>query len=178
MQGLVNFASALADGIAVMLPAFCYLAACACFFFGTWGLWTLAGGAASGTRHPRPWVPFLSIVMSGLFATFPGFLTRANVSLGTDLTASLTSYAPSTPPVAGTILGTTPFETMVNIVDAFEYFFQMFGAACVFFAILRWRAIVSGRVEGSTLGCGVQLLFGVLLVNIVTVTQGVVGFFV
>ena len=30
MQGLVNFATAIGDGIAVLLPAFCYLAACGC----------------------------------------------------------------------------------------------------------------------------------------------------
>jgi len=181
VQGLVNFASAVADVIAVMLPAFCYLAACMCFAYGAWGLRSLTAGGGPWSHHPhrhRPWVPFLSILLSGLFATFPNFLTMANVSLGTSMVASLTSYAPSAPPVAGGILGATPFDTMVNIVRAFEHFFQMFGAACVFFAVLRWRAIVGGRVDGSTLACGVQLLFGVLLVNIVTVTAGVVGLFV
>lgn len=178
MQGLVNFESALADGIAVMLPAFCYLAACMCFLNGAWGLRTLAAGATAANPNPRPWVPILSIVLSGLFATFPEFLNKANVSLGTGLVASLTTYAPATAPVAGTIVGATPFDTMLNVVGAFRHFFQMFGAACVFFAVLRWRAIVSGRVDGSTLGCGVQVLFGVLLINIVTVTDGVIGLFV
>ena len=31
MQGLVNFTTAIADSIAVALPAFCYLMACSCF---------------------------------------------------------------------------------------------------------------------------------------------------
>src|SRR6516164_1101679 len=40
MQGLVNFTTAIADGIAVLLPALCYLAGCSCFFFFAWTLWT------------------------------------------------------------------------------------------------------------------------------------------
>ena len=39
MQGLVNFATALADGLAVVLPTFCYLAACMCFTYFVWTLW-------------------------------------------------------------------------------------------------------------------------------------------
>ena len=42
MQGLVDFATEIGDGIDVLLPAFCYLAACACFLFFVWSLWTLS----------------------------------------------------------------------------------------------------------------------------------------
>jgi hypothetical protein len=178
MQGLVDFTTALADGIAVLLPAFCYLAACGCFLFFVWTLWNWAEPHRRHEHHwQRPWVPWLSLILSGVFATFPNFLTMANVSAGTNLVVSLTTYAPTTPPNASNILGATPEATVVNVVTLFQYFFEAFGAACVFWAIMRWRAIVNGTLEGSPTACGVQFLFGVLCINIVTVASGVVSFF-
>lgn len=175
MQGLVNFSTAIADGIAVLLPAACYLAACGCFFFAAWTLRGLAHGNPAH-RH-RPWVVPLSLVLSGVFASFPGFLTMANVSAGTGLVASLTSYAPTAPGNAAAVLGATPQQTVVNVVELFQRFFQMFGAACVFFAILRWRAIANGRVQGSPLACGVQFVFGVMCINVLAVATGLVALF-
>lgn len=178
MQGLVNFSTAIADGIAIMLPAFCYIAACACFLFAAW---TLRSYAYPHHHHHhywrKPWVPFLSLILAGVFASFPHFLTMANVSAGTDLTASLTNYAPTIPGNATSILGSTPENTVINVVTLFQHFFQMFGAACVFWAIWSWRAIVNGHVRGSALACGVQFLFGVMCINILTIANGVVGFF-
>ena len=101
MQGLVNFATAIGDGIAVLLPAFCYLAACGCFFFFAWTLWTWSQPHRRHHHHwHRPWVPWVSLILSGVFASFPQFLTMADVSAGTNLAVSLTSYAPTTPPNA------------------------------------------------------------------------------
>src|SRR6516164_9862309 len=145
MQGLVNFATAIGDGIAVLLPAFCYLAACGCFFFFAWTLWTWSQPHRHHHHHwHRPWVPWVSLILSGVFASFPQFLTTA---------------------------------TVVNVVTLFQHFFQAFGAACVFWAIMTWRAIVNGRINGSPTACGVQFVFGVLCINIVTVANGVVSFF-
>jgi len=178
MQGLVNFTTAIADGIAVLLPALCYLAACGCFFFFAWTLWTWSQPHRQNHYHwHRPWVPWVSLILSGVFASFPQFLTMADVSAGTSLTVSLTSYAPTTPPNASNVLGNAPTTTVVNVTTLFQYFFQAFGAACVFWAIMTWRAIVNGRNNGSLTACGVQFVFGVLCINIVTVANGVVSFF-
>ncbi len=125
----------------------------------------------------RPWVPWVSLILSGVFASFPQFLTMADVSAGTNLAVSLTSYAPTTPLNASNILGNAPTTTVINVVTLFQHFFQSFGAACVFWAIMRWRAIVNGRLDGRPSACGVQFLFGVLCINIVTVATGVVSFF-
>ena len=179
MQGLVNFTTAMADGIAVMLPAFCYLMACGCFFYFGWTLWTWSE-PHSRYHHPhqhRPWVPWISLVLSGIFATFPKLLTMANVSAGTDLVVGLTQYAPTTPPTVANVLGATPENSVVNVVQIFQYFFQSFGAACVFWAVVRWRNIVNGRVQGSPTSCGIQFVFGVMCINILTISQGVVAFF-
>src|SRR5271155_566053 len=114
MQGLVDLSTAIADGIAVMLPALCYLAACTCFFFAAWTLRGLAHHQHHHAHWQRPWVPWVSLLLSGVFASFPGFLTMANVSAGTSLAASLTSYAPTTPGGTTSIAGATPADTVVN----------------------------------------------------------------
>lgn len=176
MQGLVNFSTAIADGIAVLIPAFCYLAACACFFFAAWTFRSMA----YHDQHPyrqRPWVPFVSLILSGVFATFPAFLTMANVSAGTNMTVSLTTYAPTTPGNASNILGATPGDTVVNVVQVFQYFFEAFGAAVVLWSIWMWRAIVNGRTNASSLACVIQFTFGVMCINILTIANGVVALF-
>jgi len=179
MQGLVNFSSAIGDGIAVLLPAFCYLAACSCFLFFGWTLWTWSQPHRHHHHHwHKPWVPFLSLVLSGVFASFPGLLTMADVSAGTGLAVSLSSYTPTTTPIASSsTFGSTPAASVVNVVTLFQHFFQAFGAACVFWAIITWRAIVNGRSNGSPTACGIQFAFGMLCINIVAVANGIVGFF-
>ena len=112
-----------------------------------------------------------------MFASFPHFLTMANVSAGTNLTASLTTYKPTIPGNAQNILGATPQASVINVVALFQNFFEVFGAACVLWAMLTWRSIVNGRTNGSPTACGVQFLFGVMCMNILTIANGVVGFF-
>ncbi|MBN8908032.1 MAG: hypothetical protein J0H14_07050 [Alphaproteobacteria bacterium] len=177
MQGLVNFTTAIADGIAVLLPAFCYIAACCCFFFAVWTLRSLAYHHHYHHHRLRPWVPFVSLLLAGVFASFPQFLTMANVSAGTNLTASLTSYAPTNPGNASNVLGANPQASIINVVTLFQHFFQMFGAACVFWAVITWRSIVNGRANGSPVACGIQFAFGVMCINIVSIANGVVSFF-
>jgi hypothetical protein len=178
MQGLVDFSTSVADGIAVVLPAFCYLMACGCFLFFGWTLWTWAQPHGRHHHHwHRPWVPFVSLILAGVFATFPNLLTMASVSAGTNLAVTLGSYTPTTAPTATTIAGATPSASVLNVVTLFQYFFQAFGAACVFWAIVTWRAIINGRVSGSPTACGVQFVFGVMCINIVSVATMVVSFF-
>lgn len=177
MQGLANFSTALGDAVLVMLPTACYLAAAGCFFFAVWTLWAMANHRHHHHHWIRPWVPFVSLILCGVFASFPKFLTMADVSAGTSVVASLTSYTPTLPGNARNILGANPQASVINVVTLFEHFFQAFGAACVFWAILSWRAIINGRVNGSATACGVKLLFGVMCINILTVANGVVAFF-
>ncbi len=179
MQGLVNFTTAIADSIAVGLPALCYLMACSCFFFAVWTFrgWAYTHHGHHHHFHNRPWVPFVSLILCGVFASFPQFLSKANVSAGTDLVVSLTTYAATQPGNVNNILGATPQNTVVNVVRLFQYFFQAFGAACVFWAIVTWRSIVNGRTNGSPTGCGIQFAFGVMCINIVTIANGVVRLF-
>jgi len=178
VQGLVNLTTDIADGIAVLLPALCYLAACGCFLFFGWRLWTWSQPRHHHHHHlNKPWVPFISLVLCGVFATFPSFLSRANVSAGTGLAATLPRYTPTMPPNASNVVGANPQATVMNVVTMFQHFFQAFGAACVFWAIVQWRAIVNGRVDGSPTACGVQFIFGVMCINVVSVANGVLSYF-
>ncbi len=85
MQGLVNFAGQIGNAIAILLPTFCYAAALVCFLFAGWGFWMQS--------HPdnpfrgKPWIPFVSLVLSGVFSTFDRTLTMANATAGTNLTS-------------------------------------------------------------------------------------------
>jgi hypothetical protein len=173
---LVNFAGEISNAIAILLPTFCYLAALALFMSAGWGFWT-----QSQHHNPyrgRPWVPFAALVLSGAFASFPSILTMANNTAGTHLQvsiAALTSYTP--PAVNGDLLGQTPGDAIVNIVTLFQGFFQAFGAMCCFFAMLTWNAVIAGRRNRSAGGCGVQFVFGVMLVNVVTISRWLVSVF-
>ena len=180
MQGLVNFSTAIADSIAVALPALCYLMACICFMFAGWTFRSWAYHSHHHQQnhfHNRPWVPFVSLILCGVFIDFPVILDKIDVSVGTNLPAILTTYQATTPGNASNILGATPQNTVVNVVKLFQYFFQAFGAACVWWAVVRWRAIVNGRNQDSPTACLVQFAFGVMCINILTMANGVVKLF-
>ena len=178
MQGLVDFTSALADAIATVLPMLCYLAACGCFFSFAWTLWNWSEPHSRyNHRHLKPWVPFVSLILCGVFASFPQFLNMANVSEGSSMVVGLTAYAPTTPPNVDNGLGATPQASVVDVITLFQNFFEAFGAAAVFWAIMRWRGMVNGRVNGSPTSCAIQFLFGVMCINIVQVSTGIVNFF-
>src|ERR1700709_2052826 len=96
MQGLVNFAQQVALVLAVLLPSFLYCSAIGLFLFAGWGLWQQA--QPQNPFRDRPWIPWLSLVISGACASFPAILNKVNISGGSSVTTSvvagLTSYAP------------------------------------------------------------------------------------
>jgi hypothetical protein len=177
VQGLVNFASDIGEAIAVLLPALCYLAAIGCFLVAGWGLWRQA--QPDNPHRGRPWVPLISLVLCGVFATFDRFLTKADVSVGTGLQVSLvqglTSFTP--PTVTTNVLGSTPGQSVANIVQLFVGFLQPFGALQCFLAVMAWHSIIRGHSNRSQAGCGIQFVFGILLINITTVSNGLISLF-
>jgi hypothetical protein len=177
VQGLVNFASDVGQAIAVFLPALCYLAAIGCFLVAGWSLWRQA--QPDNPHRGKPWVPIISLLLCGVFATFDRFLTMANVSAGTGLQVTLvqglTSFTP--PTVNANVLGSTPGQTVANIVQLFLGFFQPFGALMCFLAVMAWHAIVRGHSTRSQAGCGVQFVFGIGLINIATISQWLISLF-
>jgi len=172
MQGLVNFASFLGWAIAVFLPALMYLAAIVLFMFAGWGFWLQA--RPDNPYRGRPWLPAVSLILSGALAAFDRILTMANASAGTNLTVSIAGLTSYTPPSAGNVLGNTPGDAIVNVVQLFQAFFQSFGALACFFAVLAWWSVIHGRSNRSQGGCLVQFVFGVMLINILTIVQWLV----
>ncbi len=176
MQGLVNFAQQIAFIIAVLLPTFLYCSAVALFLVAGWGFWQQS--QPDNPFRGRPWVPLLALLMSGFCASFPTIITKVNISGGSAVTMSvvtgLTSYAPVD---TANVLGATPGDAVLNIVLIFLGFFQVFGAMTCYLAAMAWRAAASGRSNRQWSGCGVQFVFGVLLMNIYTITGWLVGLF-
>lgn len=176
MEGLVRFASEIGYALAVLLPTCCYLAALGTFLFAAWGFWLQA--RPDNPFRGRPWIPIVSLVLCGAFASFDRVLTMANVSGGSAIVVSigaLTSYTPPDPP--GNPLGGTPGETILNVVQLFQAFFQAFGAMAAFFAVASWRSVINGRSRRSQGSCGVQFVFGVMLINVLSIARWVVGIF-
>ncbi|CAM3952723.1 Hypothetical protein RMHFA_05086 (plasmid) [Roseomonas mucosa] len=163
MQGLANFAADVGGAITFLVPAFCYLAAIAAFLFGAWGFWQQA--QPHNPFRGKPWIPWVSLVLSGVFASFDGILTMANRSGGSSIivgTGGAFGYVPS----ASGALGATPAETVVNVVTIFQGFFQAFGAMMALMAVFAWWAVMRGISRRPQGGCLVQFVFGVMLINV------------
>lgn len=176
MEGLVNFGQQCALILALLLPTFMYVGAIGLFLFAAWGLWQQA--QPHNPFRGKPWIPIASLLMSGACASFPVILNKVDISAGSSVKMSvvdgLTSYTATD--TTG-ILGSTPAETVLNIVQAFEGFFQVFGAMTCLFAMFAWHSGMTGRSNRRWTGCAVQFVFGILLINIYTVSEWLVGFF-
>ena len=49
---------------------------------------------------------------------------------------------------------------------------------CAFFALLTWRAVINGHANRSQMGCVVQFVFGIMLINILAITNALIAMFV
>ena len=119
----------------------------------------------------------LSILISGVLASFDRILTMANRTAGSSVTVSTGSITSYVPPGGTPSLGATPTDTLVNVVTIFAPFFQAFGALACLYAVMAWRATVVGRSNRPQSASFVQFVFGVTLINCVTVSAWVAGFF-
>ena len=177
MTGLVDFASQIGLLFAMLLPPICYLGAMILFIVAAWGFWRQA--QPDNPFRGKPWVPLVSLLLSGVLASFDRILTMANVTAGSAVTVSVTSITSYVPPSGGgaSLLGASPATTIVNVVTLFENFFQAFGAMACLFAVLAWRATVVGRSNRSQGGALVQFIFGIMLINVLTISQWIVSIF-
>lgn len=100
---------------------------------------------------------------------------------GSTVTASITALSSYTPPTVGSaasLMGDSPSATLVNVVTLFLGFFQSFGAMCAFFAVLSWRSVINGHANRTHVGCVVQFVFGIMLINILAITNALIAMFV
>lgn len=164
MQGFADLSNDIAVAMAWLLPTACYIAAFSCFFYGVWGIWQQQ--QPQNPHRGKPWVPYVSVVLSGAFAAFDRILTKSATSADLDIQASLsdsspTGYTSSVSPITGT----GPKDAILAIVGDFSLFFQMFGAWVAFFAFYSWHTAMTGKSNRSRLSCFLQFVFGVVLLN-------------
>ena len=165
MEGLVNLSNDLAEAGAWLLPTFCYFAAMSCFIGSLWGFYRFATPELNPNRS-RPWVPFVLMVMTGVFISFNVVLNKSLVSAQSGISISLSDQATSYDSSSGDLLsGNGPKDAILTIVADFKAFFQVFGAFACFFAVLTWVSIVKGRSQRGFLSCVVQYVFGIILMN-------------
>jgi hypothetical protein len=177
VEGFVTFAQQCALIIGTLLPTAMYACAIGFFLFGAWGL-----SQQSQPHNPfrgKPWIPILSILFAGASASFPTLLTKINASAGSSISVSIasgiTSYTPDSSTSA--ILGNTPGEALINIITVFQGFFQAFGALACFWAMSTYRQSINGRSDKTWGSCGVQMVFGIMLINVLTISQWLVNIF-
>jgi hypothetical protein len=174
VQGLTNFANQVAIIFAITFPTALYLGALVCFLYGVWALWRQS--TPENPWRGRPWVPWVSITMSGACASFYAILNKVDVSAESSVrisaTPSITGYTDDI--TTSNLLGNTPGDAIVNIVDVFALFFQCFGAWACYVAMMGWRSSVNGETNRTILGCGVQFMFGVMLINAHSMAQWLV----
>ncbi|SIR29613.1 MULTISPECIES: hypothetical protein [Acidiphilium] len=170
MQGFLNLADAIGNAITIILPALCYIIGSSLFILGGYGLWQSAKPGSYWAGHK--YLPFLALFIASCFLSFDRILNKAEASFGGSvqfgLTSQITSYTSSTAPG---VLGTTPEATVLNLVIMFVGFFIPFGALMVFLAGNKVYAVGKGERRGGYSGPAIQLIFGLGLINIVTVTQ-------
>ena len=126
MQGLVDFCepgwrSLRHSGSDVLLSGGAHL-------FSVRRLGVLDAVASAKPFFGRPWIPFLSLVLSGAFASFDKICNMALATAGSSVTASISSllsYSPPTVPDGSTLMGSAPSATLVNIVTLFQAFFRV-----------------------------------------------------
>ena len=177
MQGFVNLAADFAAAIAWLIPAICYLGGGTLLIGSIYGFWQIANPGSQVSRRPA-W-PFVTLFVAATLLSFDQMLNFANNTFGggvqTSLSPSLTSYQP---PQLGTngFMGATPEDTLLNIINVFDYFFRAYGALIVLFAVFTFYDNHKGQRHhyGHPI---TQTVFGIAVMNVQSIASTVIGYF-
>jgi hypothetical protein len=179
MQGFVNFADDVGQAISVVIPAICYLLGISFLIAAGWGCMQLSKGG-NGSWVSRPWMPLVTLLIGSALLTFDRMLNLGEATLGSTQTASisdgLTSYTPPAIDSSG-LMGNSPEQTIVNIIDAFDYFFINYGAWIILTGILALKHVSEGRRNHGPSLPVVQIIFGFGVMNINTIAPYVMSYF-
>lgn len=177
MQGFVNLAADFGYAIAVLIPLICYLMGGGLLIASIYGFWQWLNPSHSA-RHP--WMPFAALFTSAALLSYDRMLNFANNTfgggIGSSLSASLTSYtAPTLNPA--TMVGATPEDTLLNIISAFELFFEAYGALVVLFGLMGLYHVMQGNRQHTMGKPIVQMVFGIGVMNVLSIATTVMGYF-
>jgi hypothetical protein len=179
MQGFVNFADDIGSAISVILPALCYLVGFSFMIGAGWGFWQLSSGRHSRLAA-RPWMPFATLFIAAALLSFDRMLNLGEGTVGSSQQASMadgmTSYTPPTVPSTG-LMGSSPEQTILNVIAAFEYFFVSYGALIVFAGILALHHVSEGKRRHGPMLPMIQIVFGLGVMNIDTIAPFIMSYF-
>jgi len=177
MQGFVNLAADFGYAIAILIPLICYLMGGGLLIASIYGFWQWL----NPSRSPRhPWMPFVALFTSAALLSYDRMLNFANNTFGggvsTSLSSNLTSYTVPTVDTAA-MLGATPEDTLLNIITAFEAFFQAYGALVVLFGVIGLHHVMQGNRQHGASKPIVQIVFGIAVMNVLSIATTVMGYF-
>ena len=177
MQGFVNLGADFGTAIAVLIPLICYLMGGGLLIAAIYGFWQ-SNNPARAPRHP--WMPYAALFTAATLLSYDRMLTFANNSFGggvkTSLSGLLTTYAAPTLGPNG-MMGATPEDTLLNIITAFERFFQAYGALVVLFGVIGLHQVMQGNRQHTMGKPIVQMVFGVAVMNVLAIATTVMGYF-
>ncbi len=177
MQGFVNLGADFGTAIAILIPLICYLMGGGLLIASIYGFWQWLNPSHS-PRHP--WMPFAALFTSAALLSYDRMLNFANRTFGggvrTSLSGNLTSYTPPTLN-AGTFVGATPEDTLLNIITAFELFFEAYGALVVLFGLMGLYHVMQGNQQHTMGKPIVQIVFGIGVMNVLAIATTVMGYF-
>ena len=177
MQGFVNLAADFGTAIAVLIPAICFLAGGTFLLASFYGFWQMMNPGSH--THSRPFWPFVTLFVSATLLSFDRMLNFANNTFGggvqTNLSQGMTAYQPPQIGPNG-FMGATPEDTLLNIINTFEYFFRAYGALIVLFAVFTFYNNQKGNRHqyGHPI---TQTVFGVAVMNVQSIATTVIGYF-
>jgi hypothetical protein len=179
MQGFVNFADDIGVAISILIPTICYLVGVSFIMAAGWGFMQLSKGA-HGRIASHPWMPFVTLFIGAALLSYDRMLNLAEATIGSAQTASmsdgLTSYTPPTVNPAS-LVGNSPEQTILNVINVFEYFFVCYGALIVLGGILALKYVSEGRRRHGPSLAIVQIVFGLAVMNIDTIAPTIMGYF-
>src|ERR1700730_17970939 len=130
MQGFVNFADDIGVAISFLIPTICYLVGFSFIMAAGWGFMQLSKGA-TGRLAFHPWTPFVTLLIGAAIISYDRMLNLAGGTIGSTQTAALsdnlTAYTPP-PTDPNTLMGSSPEQTVLNVINVFEYFSMSYGA--------------------------------------------------
>ena len=179
MQGFFNLANDLGVAIAWLIPLICYLVGGGLLIASIHGFWQILKPGSESNRRPT-W-PAVTLFISATLLSFDRMLDAANTTFGGNtraaLTRTLTTY--QAPATNAALLGNTPEEWLLNVIYAFEHFFQAYGALIVLLGVMSFHHIMKGNQHHHRTysKAVIQVVFGLAVMNVRTIAQGVIGYF-
>ena len=178
MQGFVNFAFDVGNVLSTLIPLFCYIFGVSMFLAAGYGAWNCTKPGNYWERH-KPLIA-LGLLIGSILVSFDQFLNFSNGTFGGDVSTSVAAGATSyTPPTvnAADLIGSTPEQTITNLITDFSYFFTAYGAFICYIAVMSLRAVGQGRRNHGISLPLIMLVFGISLMNIQTLTTTIMGYF-